>query len=216
MGVLRCGKCGQARVRRCHREGLLERVLSGVYVYPYRCQLCAHRFRALRWGRRYARQPLDRREYERVAVRAPLVVVDAGARAEGEVAELSLQGCTARMRARLRDGATVRLELLLEPGEPAVVVAQALVRSVRADTAGLYFIAVSTDEQLRLRRVLTALYHARHAEGVPPAPPIHPDGPLRYLRSPAFWLTGFVLVLAAFVLTVLVPWFSRCVWGVSC
>lgn len=216
MGTLRCPKCSQPRVRRCPREGVLEHLLSAVYVYPFRCQLCTRRFRALQWGKRYRRQLADRREFERVAIHAPLVVVAGGDRIEGEVTDLSLQGCTVRTRLRLREGATVRLELQLESAERPVVVAAALVRSTRAETAGLYFIGVSPDEQLRLRRVLGAFYRAHHEEGGVPRPPTIQDGRLQFLRSPGFWLTTLLFVLAAFVLTVLFPSFSRCVWGVTC
>src|SRR5436189_299497 len=104
MGPLRCPKCGQLRVRRCHREGPVDHALSVVYVYPFLCLVCGRRFRALRWGRRYTTQPTQGREVERIAVRA----------------------------------------------------------------------------------------------------------------TPVFWLMTLLLVLATLVLTVFVPSFSRCVWGVSC
>jgi len=216
MGALRCPQCGQARARRCHREGVLEHALSAFYVYPYRCQLCARRFRALQWGKRYAKQAEDRREYERVPLRAPLVAVSGGTRIEGEMLDLSVQGCTARTRTPLRAGANVRLEIELEPGAPPVVVAAALVKSVGTDRVGLYFIGIGDDETLRIRRALTALHRATHDAGVPPAPPIRADGRLQFLRSTGFWVTALVLVLAALVLTVLFPTFSRCVWGVTC
>ena len=215
MGPLRCPKCGQLRVRRCHREGPVDHALSVVYVYPFLCLVCGRRFRALRWGRRYTTQPAQGREVERIAVRAPLVVSGAGARVDGEITGLSLQGCTAWTRVRLREGATVRLELLLEPAEPPVVVAAALVRSVRSDKAGIDFVGVSPDEERRIRRILTSLHHVEHDEGVPAAPPIQ-DGRLGVLRTPVFWLMTLLLVLATLVLTVFVPSFSRCVWGVSC
>ena len=75
MGDPRCHHCGRRRARRCHRVGALERVLSAVYVYPFRCQVCGRRFRALAWGRRYVRRSADHREWERVAIRAPVVLV---------------------------------------------------------------------------------------------------------------------------------------------
>src|SRR5439155_371704 len=53
MGGPRCPRCDRGKGRRCHRDGALEQVLSGVYIYPFRCSLCGHRFRALAWGRRY-------------------------------------------------------------------------------------------------------------------------------------------------------------------
>lgn len=202
-------------MRRCHREGVLERALSAVYVYPFRCQLCARRFRALQWGRRYAKQPVDRREFERVALRAPLAVVSHRGTARGEVIELSLQGCTARTSPPLHDGSTVQLDLELLPGERPVAVEAALVRSVRGDTAGLFFLRVSSEEELRIRHVLDGVYRAQHAEAVPPAPPIR-DGRLQFLRSADFWLAVLLLLLAALALAALLPTFSRCVWGVSC
>jgi len=214
MGPLRCPKCGQLRVRRCHREGPVDHALSVVYVYPFLCLVCGRRFRALRWGRRYAK-PGQGRELERIAVRAPLVVSAAGARVDGEITGLSLKGCTAWTRVRLREGATVRLELLLEPAEPPVVVAAALVRSVRSDKAGIDFVGVNPDEELRIRRVLTSLHHVEDDDGVPPAPPIQ-GGRLGVLRTPGFWLMTLLLVLATLVLTVFVPSVSRCVWGASC
>ncbi|PYN57277.1 MAG: hypothetical protein DMD92_14505, partial [Candidatus Rokuibacteriota bacterium] len=165
-------------------------------------------------GRRYAK-PGQGRELERIAVRAPLVVSAAGARVDGEITGLSLKGCTAWTRVRLREGATVRLELLLEPAEPPVVVAAALVRSVRSDKAGIDFVGVNPDEELRIRRVLTSLHHVEDDDGVPPAPPIQ-GGRLGVLRTPGFWLMTLLLVLATLVLTVFVPSVSRCVWGASC
>ncbi len=216
MRALRCPSCGQSRVRRCHREGLLEHALSGVYIYPFRCQLCARRFRARQWGARYAKQPVDRREYERVAVRAPLAVVSHRGSSEGELTELSLQGCTARTAAPLAQGATVQLELRLLPGERPVVVEAALVRSVRGDAVGFYFSRLSTDEQIRIRRVLAGLYRARHDDVVPSAPHVHLDGRLPLLRSADFWLVALLLVMAALVLGAFIPRFSRCIWGVNC
>ena len=57
-----CPACGGTLVRRSHRNGLAEAMFSVVYVYPFRCQLCTHRFLALQWGVRYQRR--DRRREE--------------------------------------------------------------------------------------------------------------------------------------------------------
>ena len=78
MGGLRCPKCGRHVVRRAHRTGVVERLLSAVYVFPFHCQLCGRRFRALQWKKRYVLQPAERRE-----------VSDRG-RVEGEVTGLSV------------------------------------------------------------------------------------------------------------------------------
>ena len=50
-----CSACGDTQARRSHRNGLVERMLSLLYVYPFRCQHCGHRFRSLQWGIRYHR-----------------------------------------------------------------------------------------------------------------------------------------------------------------
>jgi hypothetical protein len=53
-----CPACGSTLVRRSHRIGLAEEMLSLVYVYPFRCRLCTHRFFSLQWGVRYYRRGL--------------------------------------------------------------------------------------------------------------------------------------------------------------
>jgi len=44
--ALHCPQCGTHFVRRSHRQGITERLWSLVAVYPFRCQVCAHRFKA--------------------------------------------------------------------------------------------------------------------------------------------------------------------------
>lgn len=51
-----CPRCGSAFSRRARRLGLIERTLSLLYIYPFRCDHCFHRFRAMRWGKRYVRR----------------------------------------------------------------------------------------------------------------------------------------------------------------
>ena len=53
-----CPACGGTLARRAHRNGLAEKIFSVLYVYPFRCQFCAHRFLALQWGARYHRRGL--------------------------------------------------------------------------------------------------------------------------------------------------------------
>jgi predicted RNA-binding Zn-ribbon protein involved in translation (DUF1610 family) len=49
-----CPKCGSLKVVRSQRVNLLERVISLVNIYPYRCQqhICKHRFQY--WGKNLA------------------------------------------------------------------------------------------------------------------------------------------------------------------
>src|SRR3989442_1613312 len=81
-------------VRRSHRSGPAELLLSLVYVYPFRCQYCAHRFRAWRPGRRYARPAPERREYDRIRADIPVRLSGLPGSAPGRAIELSINGCT--------------------------------------------------------------------------------------------------------------------------
>jgi ribosomal protein L37AE/L43A len=48
-GKLQCPRCKNTTVRRSHRRNLLERLLSMMTLYPYRCEDCGHRFKRLTW-----------------------------------------------------------------------------------------------------------------------------------------------------------------------
>ena len=69
--TMRCPRCGKSFVRRSHRQGLKERLLSLVYLYPFRCQVCANRFRAFQFRSRYVKRIVDRRQYARLSTRIP-------------------------------------------------------------------------------------------------------------------------------------------------
>ena len=215
MGGLRCPKCGRHIVQRVHRIGVVEHVLSAVYVYPFRCQLCGRRFRALQWRKRYVVQSADRREYERVGLRAQVTVVSSRDTVQGEVTELSMEGCTVTMAAPLSEGATVQAELHLLPGQRPVSVAAAVVRSVRATTCGLHFTRVRAEERIRLGWVVTGLLRSQHDASVPEGPELV-DRRFRYFRSADFWLAAAFVVFLALVLAALIPGFSLCTWGVNC
>ena len=213
MGGLRCPKCGRHIVQRVHRIGVVERALSAVYVYPFRCQLCGRRFRALQWRKRY--QSAERREYERVGLRVPVTVVSSRGTVQGEVTELSMEGCTVTMAAPLSEGAAVQAELHLLPGERPVAIAAAVVRSVRVATCGLHFARIRAEERIRLGGVVAGLLRSQHDASVPEGPRLA-DGRFPYLRSADVWLAVAFLGLLALVLATLLPWFSLCTWGVNC
>jgi hypothetical protein len=48
----KCPECGTHKVRRSNRYGMLDRVLSVVNVYPYRCCECPSQKRFYSFGRR--------------------------------------------------------------------------------------------------------------------------------------------------------------------
>src|SRR2546428_6968791 len=98
---VRCPRCGGQSVRRSSRVGAFERLISSLYVYPFRCQRCSHRFRALNWGHRYPHPKGERRDYERVAVRLPARLTAGTERADAETTDLAVPRSPGRTDARL-------------------------------------------------------------------------------------------------------------------
>jgi len=149
-----CPKCRRGFVRCSHRSGPAELLFSLVYVYPFRCQYCAHRFRAWRPGRRYARPAPERREYDRIRADIPVRLSGLPGSAPGRAIELSINGCTVDTDVMLANGAQV--EVKLEPGPDArpITVPAAVVHSIRAGAAGLVFTELAAPERERLRRLV--------------------------------------------------------------
>jgi hypothetical protein len=44
-----CPKCHGARIFRSRRVGLLEWAMRAICLYPFRCDICGHRFRRVTW-----------------------------------------------------------------------------------------------------------------------------------------------------------------------
>jgi predicted HAD superfamily Cof-like phosphohydrolase len=57
--TMSCPRCGKSFVRRSGRKGLKERLLSLVYLYPFRCQVCANRFRAFQFRPQYVKRTIN-------------------------------------------------------------------------------------------------------------------------------------------------------------
>ena len=148
----RCPQCGKEFVRRSHRQGTLEHMLSVIYVYPYRCQLCTFRFRAMQWGAQYSRQLVDQREYERIPVRLPVTFAGDRAKGQGALTELSMGGCSLQTEAILKPGDLVQLSVKPSEQDPPITVETAVVRSVRATTLGVEFLRLDSQQRDALRQ----------------------------------------------------------------
>jgi hypothetical protein len=155
-----CPQCRKPFTRRSQREGLFERCLSLVHVYPFRCQLCAHRFRALNWGANFVKYRPDRRAYVRLPVRYP-VTFTGDMTGAGTIANLSIQGCGIETDAVPPQGAILQLTLHETNGQPAIEVEAAVVRSVvsRTRQVGVEFLRLQASESERLRRVIETHWH---------------------------------------------------------
>jgi hypothetical protein len=143
---------------------------SVLYLYPFRCQLCATRFRRFQF-RRYARHRHERREYDRLAVRVPAVLVSGAERIDGETVDLSLNGCSVSATNALAPGTTVQLRLRLgQTGD--VNVESAVVRTQTDAGLGLEFQRISVADRERLSRYLGRFLRpsgtSRPRSGLPP------------------------------------------------
>jgi NTP pyrophosphatase (non-canonical NTP hydrolase) len=165
---VQCPRCGKSFVRRSHRQGLKERLLSLVYIYPFRCQVCANRFRAFQFRVVYTKRTLDRRQYARLPTQLPTIFAEAVKRGEqrvgqGVVTAISLGGCYLQTGVPLRGSTLVSLELQTEQNTPAIVVEAAIVRVVQPAGVGLEFLRLSEPEQERLNQFIHQLLTIQRA-----------------------------------------------------
>jgi hypothetical protein len=143
-------------VRRSSRVGAVERLISAFYLYPFRCQRCAHRFRSLNWGQRYPHPAGERRDFDRMAVRLPARLTAGTESADAETMDLSVTGCAVRTSARFPPGTEVSVTLQLGPRE-TVMIAEAIVRAAHEGRVSLQFVHVAIDEQRRLSEYINAI-----------------------------------------------------------
>ena len=161
MNAPACPKCKSPLVGRTHRNGMTEQALSLAYVYPFKCQVCQHRFRRLRWGERYVRVPLDRRDTERLPTRIPVTIHwKDGGQGQGTVRDISVMGCGIETEAVVPMGALVLLQLEPE-GEPPIDIDVGEVRSRQPRRIGVRFARVAPTHSERIRQIVQRLLAAR-------------------------------------------------------
>lgn len=152
-----CPRCSREYIRRVSRVGLGERLISLFYVYPFRCQLCGHRFQLLQWGIKYKRIEEDRREYERMPVNFPATFAAGGVHGQGLIVDISIAGCSFHTEAQLAEGNILRMGLQVSNQTPPVNVEAAIVRSIRLNRAGVEFLQFENGERERLQRFIRGL-----------------------------------------------------------
>jgi hypothetical protein len=163
-----CPRCRSEETERVPREGLLERLASLVYVYPFRCRACLHRYRALQWGQRYVRSRRERRREERHAVDLGTTLwLEAGAPPgpPARVRDISTTGLALDTQADLQPGQHLELDLQPGPGERPIRVEVAVVRTLESGRVGLQFVGVKGETDARLLKFLSG------REGHAPAGP---------------------------------------------
>jgi hypothetical protein len=156
-----CPRCSKDYVMRVTRVGLGERLVSLFYVYPYRCQLCGHRFKFLQWGIKYKRIEEDRREYERMAASFP-ITFDAGTvQGRGLAVDISMAGCTFHTEVELVEGNILRMRLELPEETSPLTVEAVIIRTLRSGRVGVEFLQFENGERERLQRFIRALLIGR-------------------------------------------------------
>jgi len=161
----KCPKCSGEFIRRVSRRSGFERILSRFYIYPFRCQLCGHRFKLLQWGEMYRKTFYDRREFERMPVSLNASIWgESGDHDEGTLRDLSMRGCGISSGVAFGEGSILRLELHIPNDDLPIVVKAAVVRNAAAGHCEIEFLRLHHAERERLRRFVNGLLAARDAE----------------------------------------------------
>ena len=133
-----------------------------VYLYPFRCQVCANRFRAFQFRAQYVKRAVSRHQDIWLSTWIPTTFaedVKPGERrvGEGVVTDISLGNCYMQTVVQLSQGTLVSLELQTEQHTPAIAVEVAIVRSIRPTGVGLEFLRISELEQERFSQFIHQL-----------------------------------------------------------
>jgi PilZ domain len=153
--TLTCPTCYAAKVRLAARKGLSDALLGGLTIYPFRCQLCADRFRKFLG----CRTSNPRRSFERVNVSFPVWFKPRRSSfdemgMEGLIDNLSIRGCRIRTTAPVTIGARLELEFQYSNDSFPVTIEEAVVRSSADGVIGLRFTRLLRSEERRIRPIV--------------------------------------------------------------
>lgn len=135
---MRCPECEKESVHRVPCLSPDERLLGMMFVSPFRCQACGHRFLAFRIGRHYP-PVTERRTHERIPVRLSLAFSGGRITGEGSLINISLGGCLIETTASVKVDDIFHIKLFVSEQEQAIEVS-AMVRSVGAKGVGMKFL----------------------------------------------------------------------------
>jgi hypothetical protein len=131
--------------------------MSLFYVYPFRCQLCGHRFQLLQWGVKYNKIEEDRREYERMPANFPITFDAGGVQGRGLAVDVSMAGCTFHTEAELAEGNILQMRLGVPEETSPVRVEAVIIRTLLAGRVGVEFLKFQNGERERLQRFIRGL-----------------------------------------------------------
>jgi len=150
-----CPTCGTTKTRLAAGKTLSDTFLSRFTIYPFRCQLCAKRFRTF-LGRR-ANNP--RRSFERVDVSFPVWFRPRRSSSyelgqEGVIDNLSIRGCRIRCTTPVTPGLRLEMEFQHSNSSFPITIDEAVVRSSLDNTIGLRFVRLQRSDELRIRQIM--------------------------------------------------------------
>ncbi len=96
---------------------------------------------------------MDLRRYVRKAVNLGIILADKGGLARGQVIDLTTRGCGLRIIPPLACGQCLTLKLYPGDGTSAVICDLVQVQWVKGGRAGLAFLSMSLENELRLHRL---------------------------------------------------------------
>lgn len=163
MPQLKCPNCSRQFVRRVSRVGFMERLLGLIYIYPFKCQICGHRFRFLQFGMPYVRVEEDHREYDRMHMNFPIHYGRGGVPGVGLVVDISMGGCRFNTASELKLGTLLNLELVAADDAAPILIDAAVVRHVRGQTVGVEFLQWRHQERERLQLFVRGLLIGRRS-----------------------------------------------------
>lgn len=145
-----CPRCQQNGALRVRPQSPRELVAALIWIVPFRCQYCCHRFLARRVSTAGSSHPIERREHLRIPVRLCLSFSGGKVRGEGTVLDLSLGGCIIKSETHVRVDDIFYLQVMIAEDETPVEVA-AIVRSVSARGIAFKFLRKAQEN----KRLLT-------------------------------------------------------------
>jgi hypothetical protein len=143
---LSCPRCQKDGLLRSHPQSPRERLASLLFVAPFRCPSCSHRFLASHLWTNHSTHPIDRREHLRIPVRLFLSFSGGKIRGEGMALDLSMGGCIIKSETQVHTNDIFYLQLSLDDSEPPLEVA-AMVHSVSARGIAFKFLRAAQENK---------------------------------------------------------------------
>ena len=144
--ILNCPRCQKDGMLRSLPQSPREHLASFLFVAPFRCPSCSHRFLASRLWLDHPTHPMDRREHLRIPVRLYLSFSGGKVRGEGTVLDLSMGGCIIKSETLVHTDDIFYLQLTLNEGDLPLEVA-AMVRSVSPRGIAFKFLRAAQEDK---------------------------------------------------------------------